>query len=180
MPPPRRGRTGRPSTPPAPLEPAAAADSLTDRFLGFLAYLRETYEVDMEIDPDELGRLTADEKFDRVISLMSSTGLTARLPEAVMRHQITSHLDTRALDEYQPDRYAGSVTLYRSTQPTPWAVHDPRTSTPTRPGDGTGSARPAHVPIAAHHQFLDPPAVTIANDLRRPWSRPVPARRDPV
>jgi thioesterase domain-containing protein/NADP-dependent 3-hydroxy acid dehydrogenase YdfG/acyl carrier protein len=155
---------------PVPVPPDEAARLLTGRFLGFVAYLRETYQAPIDVDPDRLRELAEDEQFELVLAQMSAAGLTARLPPAVWRHQIDSHTDTRALDEYRAGPYPGPVTLYRTTQPTPWTVTDPRYEHPdTARGWDRFCTDLRIVPVPAHHlNLLDPPAVdVIAADLRR-------------
>jgi phthiocerol/phenolphthiocerol synthesis type-I polyketide synthase D len=155
---------------PVPVPPDEAARLLTGRFLGFVEYLRDTYQAPVEVDPDRLRELTEDEQFELVLGQMSAAGLTARLPPAVWRHQIDSHTDTRALDEYQAGPYPGPVTLYRSTQPTPWTVTDPRYEHPDAARGWDRFCTDLRiVPVTAHHlNLLDPPAVdVIAADLRR-------------
>jgi thioesterase domain-containing protein len=155
---------------PTPLSAERAAYLLTERFLGFLSYLRETYRVPVDVAPARLRGLPGDEQFEVVLAEMDRVGLTERLPPAVLRHQIDSHWDTRALDDYLPGPYRGPVTLYRCTQPTPWAVRDPRYEhTDAARGWDRWCAELRIVPVTGHHlNLLDPPAVdTIAADLRR-------------
>ena len=155
---------------PAPVSVERAAQLLTERFLGFLRYLGETYRVPVEVAPDRLRGLPGDEQFGVVLAEMGRVGLTGRLPPAVLRHQIDSHWDTRALDDYLPGPYRGPVTLYRCTQPTPWAVRDPRYEhADAARGWDRCCADLRIVPVTGHHlNLLDPPAVdTIAADLRR-------------
>jgi len=155
---------------PMPMSAGRAAELLTDRFLGFLRYLRETYRAPVDVNPDRLRGLPGDEQFTLVIEEMSRTGLADRLPPAVLRHQIDSHWDTRALDDYQPGPYSGPVTLYRCTRPTPWAVSDPRYEhADAARGWDRWCCDLRIVPVDGHHlNLLDPPAVdTIAADLRR-------------
>ena len=155
---------------PMPMPAERAAHLLTERFLAFLAYLRETYRVPVEVAPARLRELPADEQFAAVLAEMDRAGLTDRLPPAVLRHQIDSHWDTRALDDYLPGPYGGPVTLYRCTEPTPWAVRDPRYEhVDAARGWDRCCADLRIVPVAGHHlNLLDPPAVdAIAADLRR-------------
>ncbi|MDI6104569.1 SDR family NAD(P)-dependent oxidoreductase [Actinoplanes sp. NEAU-A12] len=155
---------------PVPMPAEQAAHLLTERLLGFLTYLRETYRAPVDVAPGRLRGLTADEQFEVVLAEMSRAGVTDRLPPAVLRHQIDSHSDTRALDEYRPGPYDGPVTLYRCTEATPWAVSDPRYEhSDAARGWDRWCADLRIVPVTGHHlNLLDPPAVdTIAADLRR-------------
>ncbi|GAA4703510.1 hypothetical protein GCM10023263_46870 [Phytohabitans rumicis] len=153
---------------PARVSPRQDADMLVDRFTGFATYLRETYGAPVRLTADELRALPEDGQFDLVMARLADSGLRDRLPAAILRHQVTSHRDTRALDTYAPGAYAGPVVLYRCTEPTPWNVHDPRYehADPTR-GFGPFCADLRVVPVPAHHlNVLDPPAVDlVASDL---------------
>ncbi|MEJ3750132.1 SDR family NAD(P)-dependent oxidoreductase [Actinomycetes bacterium KLBMP 9797] len=169
---------------PVPVPPARAADLLVQRFVGFAAYLRETYGVAVRLTAEELRLLPEESQFELVLDRLAESGLRDRLPAAILRHQITSHRDTRALDRYQPGVYTGPVVLYRCTEPTPWNVVDPRYEhvDPTR-GFGDFCPELRVVPVAAHHlNVLDPPAVeTVAADLgallRAARYVPVPGRK---
>jgi acyl transferase domain-containing protein/thioesterase domain-containing protein/acyl carrier protein len=157
---------------PIAVAPEVAAELLITRYLGFAAYLRDTYQSDLVLTAEELRALPGDSQFDLVLERLQESGLAAQLPTPVLRHQITSHLDTRALDVYQPRPYAGPVTLYRCTEPTPWNVVDVRYEHPdaARGWDRVCTdLRIMHV--TGHHlNLLDAPAVTaIAADLRRLW-----------
>jgi thioesterase domain-containing protein len=155
---------------PVRVPPEEATRLLTERFLGFVRYLRQTYRAPIEVDPDRLRGLAEDEQFALVMEQMAAAGLTASLPPAVLRHQIDSHRDTRALDEYRPGPYGGPVTLYRCTRATPWTVRDPRYEhADAARGWDQFCSDLRIVPVPAHHlNLLDPPAVeTIAADLRR-------------
>lgn len=157
---------------PIAVSPEAAAELLVTRYLGFAGYLRDTYQSDLALTAEELRALPGDSQFDLVLERLQESGLAAQLPAPVLRHQITSHLDTRALDVYQPRPYAGPVTLYRCTEPTPWNVVDVRYEHPdaARGWDRVCTdLRIVHV--TGHHlNLLDAPAVAaIAADLRRLW-----------
>ena len=155
---------------PVPMPPERAATLLTERFVGFLHYLRDTYDVPLEVEPARLRELGPDEQVRLVLAEMTRSGVADRLPPAVLRHQIDSHWDTRALDDYRPGPYDGPVTLYRCTRPTPWAVRDPRYDhDDVARGWDRCCTDLRVVPVDGHHlNLLDPPAVTaIAADLRR-------------
>ncbi|GIE97632.1 type I polyketide synthase [Paractinoplanes rishiriensis] len=140
---------------PIPMPAERAAELLAERFRGFVRYLNATYGT----------RFRPDEPIERVLDRMQDL-----LPPAVLRHQVDSHRDTRALDDYRPEGYGGPVTLYRCTRPTPWAVRDPRYEhTDAARGWDRCCTALRIVPVDGHHlNLLDPPAVdTIAADLRR-------------
>jgi thioesterase domain-containing protein/acyl carrier protein len=157
---------------PIPVSPQRAGELLVERYLGFAGYLRDTYRLELRLTAQELRVLPPDAQFDLVLERLRDSGLAARLPAPVLRHQITSHEDTRALDRYRPGPYAGPVTLYRCTEPTPWNVRDPRYEHPDAArGWDLCCTDLRVVPVTGHHlNLLDPPAVTaIAADLRRLW-----------
>src|SRR4029077_19962124 len=104
---------------PVPMPAERAARLLTERFVGFLDYLRETYDVPLEVEPARLRELGGDEQVRLVLAEMTRSGVADRLPPAVLRHQIDSHWDTRALDDYRPRAYGGAVTPLRRTPPPP-------------------------------------------------------------
>jgi thioesterase domain-containing protein len=154
---------------PLPIPPGTEGTVLARRFSAFAAYLTRTYGTPVPITEDELLGLPEDEQYALLHERMAKAGLTSRLSPAIMRHQVDSHQDTRALERYPAGPYAGPVLLYRAQQETPWAVRDPRYEI-------TGEARGwdrlcRHLtvqPVAAHHlNLLDPPAVyAVAEHLR--------------
>jgi acyl transferase domain-containing protein/thioesterase domain-containing protein/acyl carrier protein len=152
-----------------------AGELLVTRYLGFAGYLRDTYQVELRLTAEELRELPPDARFDLVLERLHESGVATRLPASVLRHQITSHEDTRTLDRYQPRPYAGPVTLYRCTEPTPWNVRDVRYEHPDAArGWDLVCTDLRIVPVTGHHlNLLDPPAVTaVAADLRRLWASP--------
>ncbi|MCW6009345.1 KR domain-containing protein, partial [Micromonospora sp. CPCC 205371] len=153
---------------PLPVSRRRDTELLVRRFVAFGAYLRRTYGAQVRLSAEDLHGLPEDGQFDLVQARIADSGLSERLPEAIMRHQITSHRDTRALDRYEPGEYTGPVVLYRCTEPTPWNVRDPRYEhTDLDRGFGRWCADLRVVPVTAHHlNVLDPPAVNVvAADL---------------
>ncbi|MEV0614527.1 SDR family NAD(P)-dependent oxidoreductase [Nonomuraea sp. NPDC050404] len=83
------------------------------------------------------------------------------LPAPIVRHQLTSHEDTRAIERYRPSPYHGRVVLYRSTEQTPWTVRDPRYAHDDDPARGFGpyssGLEIVEIPGSHHLNLLDPP-----------------------
>jgi phthiocerol/phenolphthiocerol synthesis type-I polyketide synthase D len=154
---------------PLPVAPAEEAQLLARRFAAFAEYLTRTYGRPVPLTADELLGLDEDAQLSVVTERMTAAGLTAELSPAILRHQQTSHEDTRALERYRADPYHGPVVLYRATGDTPWLVGDPRYEIT----DEARGWRPLCdqlevVPVDAHHlNLLDPPAVhAVAAHLR--------------
>ncbi|MFI7148275.1 SDR family NAD(P)-dependent oxidoreductase [Nonomuraea sp. NPDC050022] len=142
------------------------------RYVDFAAYLRDTYGVRVRLDPREL--LALDERGQLALAeeRIVESGVPELLSPAILRHQITSHEDTRAIDRYEAGPYLGDVLLYRSTERTPWAVEDVRYAHEDDPARGFRPYCPCleiiEVPGAHHLNLLDPPHVEgIAADLKR-------------
>jgi thioesterase domain-containing protein len=154
---------------PLPAGPGGEGESLAHRFAAFAGYLRNTYGLAVQITAGELAGLTEDEQLSLLTERMVAAGIENVLSPAILRHQRQSHLDTRALERYEPGKYDGPVVLYRTDQETPWAVTDPRYQI-TSEGRGWDKLCP-NLTIAgvdAHHlNLLDPPAVeSVAAHLR--------------
>ncbi|MEU7454347.1 type I polyketide synthase [Streptosporangium roseum] len=150
-----------------PDEVAAAerAEIAARRYADFAAYLARTYGVRVRLAHDELAGLSEAAQLALVETRVAESGVLDLLGEAILRHQITSHEDTRAIEGYRAGTYEGRVVLYRSTDPTPWAVEDIRyahTDDPTR-GFGPFSPELEIVTIAGSHHLnlLDPPHVEV-------------------
>jgi thioesterase domain-containing protein len=154
---------------PLPVPPGTEPLVLARRFAAFAEYLTRTYGRTVALREDELADLGEKEQLALLTDRMTRAGVTAELSPAILRHQFTSHEDTRALERYQPGPYDGPVVLYRAERETPWLVRDPRYEI-TDPSRGWAPlcARLDVVPVDAHHlNLLDPPAVcTIAEHLR--------------
>ncbi|WP_449061355.1 thioesterase domain-containing protein [Planomonospora algeriensis] len=135
------------------------------RYADFAAYLHETYGVAVELGYEELAVLDEDGQLALTEARVAASGVADLLGEAILRHQVTSHADTRALEAYRPGVYTGRVILYRSTEPTPWAVHDVRYVHDGDPARGFGPYSPAlevvTVPGSHHLDLLDPPHVDV-------------------
>jgi phthiocerol/phenolphthiocerol synthesis type-I polyketide synthase D len=154
---------------PLPVAADGQAKALARRFAAFAEYLTRTYGRQVPLTADELASLDEDAQLALLTERMASAGLGAELSPAIMRHQLTSHVDTRALERYPAGPYHGPVVLYQATGQTPWAVRDPRYQIPdTAESWRSLCPRLEVVPVDAHHlNLLDPPAVqAIAAHLR--------------
>lgn len=95
--------------------PAPAGDArgrVVERYRRFGAYLRETYDVDLELPYDELAELDEDAQVERLGQLLASSAIA--MTPGVLEHQRTSYADARIAERYQPRPYAGSVVLFRA------------------------------------------------------------------
>ncbi|WP_188194290.1 type I polyketide synthase [Nonomuraea sp. SYSU D8015] len=145
---------------------AARREINARRYADFAAYLRKTYGADIRLDLAEL--LPLDERAQLAVTeaRVAESGVLDRLSPAVVRHQLTSHEDTRAIERYRPSRpYQGRVVLYRSTDPTPWTVEDPRYAHENDPARGfapyCADLEIVEVPGSHHLNLLDPPHVEV-------------------
>jgi thioesterase domain-containing protein len=154
---------------PLPVESGGESEALARRFAAFAGYLSTTYGRPVPLTAAELAGLPEDAQFGLLTRRMTEAGLTEVLSPAILRHQLQSHEDTRALERYEPGKYEGPVVLYRTEQDTPWAVADQRYQI-TSEGRGWDLLCPGltTVPVDAHHlNLLDPPAVhSVAAHLR--------------
>lgn len=150
-----------------PDEVAAAerAEIAARRYADFAAYLARTYGVRVRLSHDELAGLSEAGQLALVETRVAESGVLDLLGEAILRHQITSHEDTRAIEGYRAGTYEGRVVLYRSTDPTPWAVEDVRYAHTDDPARGFGPFSPeleiVTIPGSHHLNLLDPPHVEV-------------------
>ncbi|WP_433246351.1 SDR family NAD(P)-dependent oxidoreductase [Streptosporangium sp. CA-135522] len=135
------------------------------RYADFAVYLTETYGVRVRLAYDELADLDETGQLALVEARVAESGVLDLLGEAILRHQITSHSDTRAIEGYRAGTYEGRVVLYRSTDPTPWAVEDSRYVHADDPTRGFGPFSPeleiVTIPGSHHLNLLDPPHVEV-------------------
>ncbi|GAA2400466.1 hypothetical protein GCM10010404_67850 [Nonomuraea africana] len=135
------------------------------RYVDFSRYLSETYGARITLSYEELENLDEQARLDLTEQRIKESGVLAALSPAILRHQRTSHEDTRAIERYRCLPYGGRVVLYRSTEPTPWAVQDARYVHEHDPARGFApyakSLEIVPVPGAHHLNLLDPPYVEI-------------------
>ncbi|GAA3442450.1 SDR family NAD(P)-dependent oxidoreductase [Planomonospora venezuelensis] len=146
-------------------DPAERAEITARRYADFAAYLHETYGVEVDLGYGELAALDEAGQLALAGERVAASGVLDLLGEAILRHQITSHADTRALEGYRAGAYGGRTVLYRSTDPTPWAVEDARYAHDGDPARGFGPYIPGleivTVPGSHHLNLLDPPHVEV-------------------
>ncbi|GAA1661409.1 hypothetical protein GCM10009733_068920 [Nonomuraea maheshkhaliensis] len=151
---------------PEPVPEAVRREAEARRYVDFAAYLRRTYDVRVRLEAAELlGLATEEERMELVRTRMAESGAPAALPPSILRHQLASHQDTRAIERYRPAPYHGRVVLYRSTEPAPWAVRDFRYAHEADPARGFGpyatDLEIVEVPGSHHLNLLDPPHVEV-------------------
>ncbi|WP_344591561.1 SDR family NAD(P)-dependent oxidoreductase [Actinomadura vinacea] len=167
-----------------PRRVANPAEASAHRYADFGAYLTRTYEVPVSLPFEELAALDEEQQLALVIE--RTEPVMRLLPPAVAAHQFTSHQDTRALERYSPGPYDGRTVLYRSTEPTPWTVHDARYDLDEANGLADLCPRLEIVPVPGTHHLdlLDQPGVQIIADHLRALlggatgAPAVPGRRD--
>ena len=79
----------------------------------FQTFAQKTYGVDGELAPEQLRELAEasdEEQFKMISDLIKISG--TKIPGGVLEHQRTSWIESRALQQVQPTRYDGDVTLY--------------------------------------------------------------------
>lgn len=143
------------------------AEAAAHRYVNFGKYLTRTYDMPVNLTFEELVTLAEEQQLGLVID--RTRAVMERLPWAAAVHQFTSHEDTRSLERYAPGPYEGRVVLYRSTEPTPWTVHDSRYDLDGANGFGDLCPNLEIIPVPGTHHLnlLDPPGVhVIADDLR--------------
>ncbi|MEU4511351.1 beta-ketoacyl synthase N-terminal-like domain-containing protein [Nonomuraea wenchangensis] len=136
------------------------------RYAAFAAYLTRTYGTPIPLDRAELEALDEPAQLALAEARIAESGVLATLPPAILRHQLTSHDDTRAIERYRPaGPYHGRAVLYRSTEPAPWTVEDPRYAHAGDPARGFAPYAPrlevVEVPGSHHLNLLDPPHVEV-------------------
>ncbi|MEV4289460.1 beta-ketoacyl synthase N-terminal-like domain-containing protein [Nonomuraea bangladeshensis] len=136
------------------------------RYAAFAAYLTRTYGTPIHLDRAELETLDEPAQFALIEARIAESGVLATLPPAILRHQLTSHDDTRAIERYRPaGPYHGRAVLYRSTEPAPWTVEDPRYAHADDPARGFAPYAPrlevVEIPGSHHLNLLDPPHVEV-------------------
>ncbi|MFI6325648.1 SDR family NAD(P)-dependent oxidoreductase [Nonomuraea sp. NPDC050556] len=150
---------------PDEVDPERRLEIQAQRYVDFSGYLRETYGVDVQLGLEELRELDEQGQLALTEERIAESGVLGMLSPAILRHQITSHEDTRAIEQYEAQPYLGRVVLFRSTEATPWAVEDVRYAHQDDPARGFGPYAPRLevVPIeGAHHlNLLDPPYVEV-------------------
>jgi phthiocerol/phenolphthiocerol synthesis type-I polyketide synthase D len=134
------------------------------RYAEFGSYLTRTYGVPIALPFQELAALEEEQQLALVIE--RTKPVMAQLPPAVAVHQFTSHQDTRSLERYRPGPYDGRTVLYRSTEPTPWTVHDARYDLDEANGFADLCPHLEIVPVQGSHHLnlLDQPGVQIIAD----------------
>ncbi|MGW5685029.1 SDR family oxidoreductase [Nonomuraea sp. NPDC003754] len=147
------------------LDPATLTQVRARRYADFARYLRDTYGAAVALSYDDLKDLDEPGQLALTEARVEESGVLAALSPAILRHQRTSHEDTLAIERYRCGPYRGRVVLYRSTEPTPWAVEDARYAHRDDPARGFApyaeDLEIVPVPGSHHLNLLDPPYVEI-------------------
>jgi phthiocerol/phenolphthiocerol synthesis type-I polyketide synthase D len=140
-------------------------EMLRGRFERFKTYLTETYELDLDLDVDEVVLLPEDQQIARFMTAVSDAGL--HLSPELLEHQRTSYEDARTAERFTPQPYEGNVILYRATDrgltttldpryartedALGWDVYCPSLEVVPVPGDHTSLIDPPNVDVMAQH-----------------------------
>jgi phthiocerol/phenolphthiocerol synthesis type-I polyketide synthase D len=151
---------------PLPLSDEEQHENLARRFIKFAAYATETYKRPVELSLNELLPLDANAQLALLWERAGRAGLLDELSPDILRHQWTSMEDTQAMERYRPRPYGGHVVLYRTTEPTPWTLRDPRYDHTDKARGWDGLCTDLEiVPVPGHHlNLLDPPHVRVIAD----------------
>ncbi|WP_158881682.1 type I polyketide synthase [Amycolatopsis anabasis] len=139
-------------------------EALQGRLRKFIAYIEQTYQVDLGLPEQELAALGEDERNEFVMRRLRER-VTA-MGDAVLTHQQTSYVDARIAERYTPSTYAGPVLLFRAKDPHPltttldprylrtddalgWDEHCPRLEVVRVHGDHITVIDPPHVAVIA-------------------------------
>jgi phthiocerol/phenolphthiocerol synthesis type-I polyketide synthase D len=140
-------------------------EMLRDRFERFKTYLTDTYDLQLDLDVDELVLLPEDEQVARFMTAVSDAGL--HLSPELLDHQRTSYEDARTAERFTPQPYEGPVILYRASDrgltttldpryartedALGWDVYCPSLEIVPVPGDHTSLIDPPNVDVMAQH-----------------------------
>jgi acyl transferase domain-containing protein/thioesterase domain-containing protein len=132
------------------------------RFKHFGEFLEAGYGRKLDLPYERMARLGDEEQVKLLVDTIRAGGLiNTAVSEAILHHQRTSFLDTRSLERYRPESYAGRVVLFSAAEPIPGGLKDQRfdRSDPARGWDAVCPALDV-VPVPGHHlSLLDPPNV---------------------
>ena len=148
---------------PAPSPGLSEQAILAERLSRFVDYLRDTYEIALDIDVPALAALDDDAQIDAVMSKISDAGL---MSPGLLEHQRTSYVDARIAERYKPGPYDGAVVLYRATDRGLTTTLDPRYHR-TEPDLGWAAhCRSLEVVQVRgdHTSIIDPPAVGVIGE----------------
>ncbi|WP_431955227.1 polyketide synthase Pks13 [Nocardia lijiangensis] len=129
----------------------------------FQAFARKTYNVQGELDREQLETLAAasdEEQYKMITDLVKMSG--AKIPGGVLEHQKTSWIENRALQQIRPGRYDGDVVLYLADRYHDGAIElEPRYAD-RRPNGGwdelIDNLEIVHIP-GDHLQIVDEPRI---------------------
>jgi polyketide synthase 13 len=151
-------------------QPTAGIDPRTfaaQRLSLLVRHIEQTYGKAVHLDHDELPVLDERRQIETVIAALGDAQLG--MPDAVLRHQRTSVVDTHASERYEPGYFDGRVVLYRVLEVFQGIADlDPRYTRPDPEGGWTGHCRELEVVRVDgdHLSVIDPPHVdAVAADL---------------
>jgi phthiocerol/phenolphthiocerol synthesis type-I polyketide synthase D len=135
---------------------------LARRLKRFGEFLEASYGSRLDLPYERLARLDGEEQVDLLVDTLRQSGLVnSAVSEAILDHQRTSFLDTRSLERYRPESYAGRVVFFGAADATPGGLADERFDRrdPTRGWDEVCTDLEL-ITVPGHHlSLLDPPNV---------------------
>lgn len=145
--------------------PAGAEESLA-RWQRFAAYVERTYGQPVPLPERELLGANDDEQMDIVLDLLKTAAANAGaggISAGVLEHQRTSWVDSRAVEQLEPQPYGGRVVLYRADRMHEGAIEIEPRYTHVEPDGGWAEVCPQLELVSVggdHLAIIDEPIVS--------------------
>ncbi len=145
--------------------PAGAEESLA-RWQRIAAYVERTYGQPVPLPERELLAADDDEQMAIVLELLETAAVNAGaggISAGVLEHQRTSWVDSRAVEQLQPQPYGGKVVLYRADRMHEGAIEIEPRYTHVDPDGGWAEACPQLELVSVggdHLAIIDEPVVS--------------------
>ncbi|MGZ6833802.1 MAG: thioesterase domain-containing protein, partial [Mycobacteriaceae bacterium] len=145
--------------------PAGAEESLA-RWQRFAAYVERTYGQPVPLPERELLGANDDEQMDIVLDLLKTAAANAGaggISAGVLEHQRTSWVDSRAVEQLEPQPYDGRVVLYRADRMHEGAIEIEPRYTHVEPDGGWAEVCPQLELVSVggdHLAMIDEPIVS--------------------
>ncbi|SDY81301.1 phthiocerol/phenolphthiocerol synthesis type-I polyketide synthase A/phthiocerol/phenolphthiocerol synthesis type-I polyketide synthase B [Amycolatopsis xylanica] len=140
---------------------------LEKRFERFEEFVGSCYGREITLPYAKMARLGDEEQVELLIAAMRDEGLVnSAVSDAILTHQRTSFLDSRALERYVAQAYDGPAVYFSAAEPVPGGLRDERFDRmdPARGWDEVCS-RLDVLTVPGHHlSLLDPPNVDVIGE----------------
>ncbi len=149
--------------------PAGAEESLA-RWRRFAAYVERTYGQPVPLPERELLAADDEEQMEIVLELLKTAAVKAGaggISAGVLEHQRTSWVDSRAVEQLDPQPYPGRVVLYRAERMHDGAIELEPRYTHVEPDGGWAGACPQLEVVTVggdHLAIIDEPVVSKVAD----------------